>query len=914
MDTKTFTEKGGLNRQLFLLIICSLIIFLHPQSLKSQSVLIDFNYYDGVNYRIDTNSGTATVGDNKDLVKEDLVIPDYIWYEGKKYNVTEIEDEAFERNKQLKGSLTIGNSVTKIGNNAFFDCSGLTGTLAIGKSVIEIGEYAFCDDGFTGELILPDMLNKIGQLAFYGCNGFSGSLTIPASMGWLHYSCFMNCSGLNDTLTIMGQPNICTNAFNGCSFTTIICKSNSYSYPKVVDWAPPYPEGTKAFSTKLFSSATLYVPFKKLDTYKSANCWKDFTKIYSFNAGEVILNVNSITLNSGENYQLIATISPENTLEKDILWSVADTEIAEVDENGLVTAKKFGYTTVTAKTYSGVEATCKVSVRPVLATNVLLNREEVDLHIAENIDLIATVLPENTTFKAITWESNNENIAKVDINGTVTAITIGEAVITASCGDATATCKVKVKPISPLGVVMNVENINLPMGQTYKLTATVEPENTTDKTIAWSSSNEEVATVSEDGAVTAISFGETTITATCGEASATCRVTVNPVMATSVVLDKETLELVIGGNETLTATVEPENTTDKTIVWSSSNEEVATVSEDGGVTAISVGMATITAKCGDVSATCKVTVKPILATSIILNKETLELVIGENETLTATVEPENTTYKTIVWSSSNEEIATVSEDGVVTAVSIGEATITATCGDVSATCTVTVSPRLVESIKLDHSKWIGMVGESFVISVTVIPDNATDKTVIWNSSDLEVATVDETGLVTAVKPGTAIITASAANGLTSTCEVTVLPILVESIILNPNEIQGLVGESFTIEATVLPENASTSKIEWKSTNPTVATVNQSGYVEILKDGSCRIIATAIDGSNVSAECLITGTSGIESIFADVTDHISVYTPSGMLVKKDCSSYDLKNLVPGIYVLKSETKTIKVILR
>ena len=206
------------------------------------------------------------------------------------------------------------------------------------------------------------------------------------------------------------------------------------------------------------------------------------------------------------------------------------------------------------------------------------------------------------------------------------------------------------------------------------------------------------------------------------------------------------------------------------------------------------------------------------------------------------------------------------------------------------------------------------VNKSYPLEVTIVPDNATDKTVIWNSSDLEVATVDETGQVIAVKPGTAIITATAANGLTVTCEVTVLPTLVESIILTPNEIQGLVGESFTIEATVLPENASTSKIEWKSTNPTVATVNHAGYVEILKDGSCRIIANAIDGSNVSAECLITGTSGIESIFADVADHISVYTPSGMLVKKDCSSYDLKNLVPGIYVLKSETKTIKVILR
>lgn len=93
----------------------------------------------------------------------------------------------------------------------------------------------------------------------------------------------------------------------------------------------------------------------------------------------------------------------------------------------------------------------------------------------------------------------------------------------------------------------------------------------------------------------------------------------------------------------------------------------------------------------------------------------------------------------------------------------------------------------------------------------------------------------------------------------------------------------------------------------------MASVDQDGNVEIIREGSCRIIAYATDGSDVSAECFITGTSGIESIFAECGDHISVYTPGGLLIKKDCSSDDLKNLVPGIYILKSEKKTMSVII-
>ena len=289
--------------------------------------------------------------------------------------------------------------------------------------------------------------------------------------------------------------------------------------------------------------------------------------------------------------------------------------------------------------------------------------------------------------------------------------------------------------------------------------------------------------------------------------------------------------------------------------------------------------------------------------------------------LMVTLFPTETTLQDLYWHSTNPQVAKVDRNGLVVFQDISDEEFQE-CKIIVSTMyfngpkyEFVVMPDIsVMKISLNKEFSELTIGQKEPLMVKVEPENATDKTVIWNSSDPEVATVDETGLVIAVKPGSALITATTSNGLTATCEVTVLPILVESIILTPSEIQGVIGESFTIEATILPENASEPRIEWKSTNPVVATVSQVGHVEILKEGTCRIIAHATDGSDVSAECIITGVSGIESIFADGSDHIYVYTPGGILIKKDCSSDDLKNLVPGIYILKSETKTITVILR
>ncbi len=503
-------------------------------------------------------------------------------------------------------------------------------------------------------------------------------------------------------------------------------------------------------------------------------------------------------------------------------------------------------------------------------------------------------------------------------DGVVTAISAGKATITATCGSVSATCEITVtaKVIPASGIVLDKNEETLIEGESLTLTATVSPENATDKTVVWSSSNEEVATV-KDGVVTAISAGKATITATCGSVSATCEITVTAkvIPASGIALDKNEETLFEGESLTLTATVSPENATDKSVVWSSSNEEVATV-KDGVVTAISAGKATITATCGSVSATCEITVtaKVIPASGIALNKNEETLIEGESLTLTATVSPENATDKSVVWSSSNEEVASV-KDGVVTAISAGKATITATCGSVSATCEITVTAKVIPAsgIALDKNEETLFEGESLTLTATVSPENATDKTVVWSSSDVEVATVKD-GVVTAISAGKATITATCGS-VSATCEIEVLKkdvtILATSITLDHTSFESIPGSTFTLVATVLPEDATNKEVEWSSSDTGVATVDKDGLVTIVSVGTAIITASTVDGSNLSANCSVFGLSGIEALIMDA-GKADIYTVNGYLVKKNADTSFISTLQKGIYIIRIDNKTYKVL--
>ena len=249
----------------------------------------------------------------------------------------------------------------------------------------------------------------------------------------------------------------------------------------------------------------------------------------------------------------------------------------------------------------------------VAVSSVSLDKTSVSLNVGESVTLAATVKPDNATNKTVSWSSSNASVASVDASGKVSAVAEGTATITAKAGDKTATCSVTVtkKVVAVESVTLDKSSLELNEGETATLTATVKPDNASDKTVTWSSSKTSVATVDANGKVTAVAEGNATITAKAGNKSATCSVTVtkNVVAVESITLDKSSLELNEGETATLVATVKPDNATNKTVTWSSSRTSVATVDANGKVTAVAEGTATITAKAGDKTATCTVTVK-----------------------------------------------------------------------------------------------------------------------------------------------------------------------------------------------------------------------------------------------------------------------------------------------------------------
>lgn len=506
-----------------------------------------------------------------------------------------------------------------------------------------------------------------------------------------------------------------------------------------------------------------------------------------------------------------------------------------------------------------------------LAKSITIDKPAVSLKATETAALVATVLPETTTDKAVTWKSDNEAVATVDANGVVTAIAVGEANITATTTDGTnlsASCKVTVIPTLAETITLNQTAVSLKATETAELSVNILPATTTNKAVTWKSQNEAVATVDTNGVVTAIAVGETTITVTTADGSnlsATCKVTVVPTPAASITLNTTAVTLKATETATLTTTILPVTTTNKAVTWKSDNETIATVDANGVVTAIAVGEANITATTTDgtnLSATCKVTVEQTFASSISLDKTTISLKATESETLKATILPATTTNQAVTWKSDNEAIATVDANGVVTAHEVGVATITATTTDgtnLSASCTVNVIHTQASSITLNMTEVSLKALETAELSVEILPATTTNKVVTWKSDNEAIAKVDANGIVTAIAVGETTITATTTDGsnLSASCKVTVIPTLASSITLDKTEVSFKANETVTLTPTILPATTTNTVVVWTTTDEKVAVVDAEGVVTAIGVGEATITATTTDGSNLSASCAIT---------------------------------------------------------
>lgn len=554
------------------------------------------------------------------------------------------------------------------------------------------------------------------------------------------------------------------------------------------------------------------------------------------------LSTNEVTINKGSIYTLTANKEPSNTSDtSSVTWTSSDTSVATIVD-GKVNAVSVGEATITAEC-NGFSDTCKVTiVNPM--TGISLNQTSISLNKGETATLTASKVPiDATDSNEITFSSSNEEVVTVNENGVVTAISNGTATITATCGSYTATCTVTVENLLA-GLNLDVTLAQIDKDQTLQLTAEKNPIDTSNTdAITWSSSDEKIATVDENGLVTGVGNGTATITASCGDFKATCKVTVL-VHIESVEITNGDITLYKGQSENLSVAFNPSDFSDsKTLIWSTDNDEVITLS-NGTVTANAVGTAKVTVETvNGKTASITVTVPEVKAEQLILNKNTSTIEKGEKETFTATVLPENTTDKIeVLWSTDDEDIISVDENGVVTAIAPGNATLIAKFGELEANCTITVTSTL-QSIVLNKNNIeleAGTTADALVVTL-----NPTDATVDvskirWESLNETVATVDEKGVITAIAPGSAIIRATL-DEKTADCTVNVIVTLTgvkisgeDTVVIYANKTAQLNVEFTPSNATEIPE------ADWSSSDETVATVDENGLVTALKEGTAII--------------------------------------------------------------------------
>lgn len=419
--------------------------------------------------------------------------------------------------------------------------------------------------------------------------------------------------------------------------------------------------------------------------------------------------------------------------------------------------------------------------------------------------------------------------------------------------------------------------IYIKTGQAYtRATAQVSPPDATNPSVKWSSSNPNVVNVHPyDGTMLGINEGTATVYATAQDDSGKrdcCTVVVSKrILVRGITLSDTNLRVEMGRSiDVPVAAFSPDDAENTTVRWCSDNPKVATVA-NGKIHGHSEGKATITVVATDgsgVSASCKVTVyEKIYVSSVTLSAYSKVLHVGESVKLSAEPLPCDATDRRIMWISSDEEIATVNPtSGLVLAQKPGTTTIRAESLDNSGKkgiCTVTVKESIpVDSITFDRTEIRLRPGDRYEIFKVICPSNATNKSLLWTSTDPDVASVNN-GVIRAKSNGVTTIIASPIYGankpISASCSVWVSDYTpVSSVTVSPSSKTMTVGDSFTPHVTVCPEDATNRMLEWRSSDEKVVTVRRdSGYIFAQGPGTATVQALTLEGMGVFDSCQIT---------------------------------------------------------
>ena len=529
---------------------------------------------------------------------------------------------------------------------------------------------------------------------------------------------------------------------------------------------------------------------------------------------------------------------------------------------------------------------------------VRLNKELMsDLNVGETQKLEVTVTPK-TAQVTLVWASDNEAVAVVDDEGNVTGVAPGTAEVSVTADEAVAKCKVVVTSPKPQGLSLDVETLDMTVGQTHKLEATVSPAGAVADDIQWSSSNESVATV-KDGTVIAVSEGKAVISVSCngGKLIAECEVTVakqgeEKVKVSSINMVQE-LELTVEQSYTLSVSVLPENADDKTVTFSVDGECVS-VDQTGKIVALAEGTAVVTATANDgsgVNAQCNVTVKAptgetppddvLTAVFIKTDGNASDVQVGKELQMYLECVPENAVPNTVSWTVDNDALAQVNQDGLLSGVSAAKGNdnqwskvvVTVNADGLTASVSIRVIPRQPDAIEVDvpAEGWI-RVGQEWDFNPRVIPEGlgyGVTSSIMKPGNNF---TADSR--LTSDIPGTIaaqFAVASHENLVYSSyrkdVSLNVLPYWVESLTLPSTqemEVGGSIILSPEFTSDVEGVQPTSKELVWTSSDETKALVDNNGKVTALASGVVEITATTAGGWSVpsgqaqkSAKCTVT---------------------------------------------------------
>ncbi len=584
------------------------------------------------------------------------------------------------------------------------------------------------------------------------------------------------------------------------------------------------------------------------------------------------LSESKLTLNeNSSDYQLYAYVLPETASDSSVVWSTTNPSVVTVDEHGKLHVVASGEAVIVCQSVLNPEfiAYCNVTVLKGV-TGISFDKHNIELYKGEDYRLSYVIRPTQASNVKVSLSTFDASVATATVSEDYSIIVKAVAARTTNImimtddGKYWDLVEVTVKQVAT-GVKMNYSDVTMSVGEFFDMTVTLTPADATERSLTWESLTPDIASVSSTGRITGLKAGNAIIVVrTQNGQMAYCNVTVVE-SAASLRLDPAAATIEPGETLKIDPIFTPEGTTNKAVVWTSSDPSVATVNAAGMVTGIKGGVTVIECKTvdGGYSAFCLLKVEePIV--SITVTPEEYILGLGKYIKLQYEISNSSTASNVEVeWYSTNEKIATVDKAGKVTGVGYGECDIVieAVNGYAKASCHIQVVKE-VTGIKLNYSVMTIIVGHNFQLKSTITPADATYKDVTYEVSDDTIVMVDSDGVVTGLKAGTSWVTAYAQDnsGKYAKCYVTVInEIPATGITLSDTELIMLPNEKKTVKATLKPTN-STDGLSWISSNDQVATVSSNGTITAKAVGTATITVMSTSGKTATVNVTVLGLS------------------------------------------------------